>query len=161
CTGLFFGTVLVVTLPVQAQNVPQQWDLCRALDDHGRLRTGMTIDSSIGACTAIIQSGNESSDNTAMALIDRGNAYNEKGQYDLAIPDCDKAVVLNQKFAAAFIGRGNSYIGKQEYDRAIHDFGQAMALTSNDPLAFNDRGNAFTLEGKYNSAIQDFDQAIL
>lgn len=60
---------LVAAGPVRAQTSDQQWDWCK----------GDNPDLSIGGCTAIIQSGQETTMNLAIAFYDRGNAYDDKG----------------------------------------------------------------------------------
>ena len=76
-------------------------------------------DLSISGCTAIIQSGNETQQNLAVAFFNRGNAYLEgKGQPDRAIQDFDQAIRLNPNYAEAFKGRGFAYSNKGQPDRA-------------------------------------------
>ncbi|MCD6490503.1 MAG: tetratricopeptide repeat protein [Thermodesulfobacterium sp.] len=45
--------------------------------------------------------------NYAVAYYNRGNAYLNKGEYDLAIKDLTKAIELNPNYAAAYNNRGN------------------------------------------------------
>ncbi len=42
-------------------------------------------------------------------FVDRGNAYQHKGDYDRAMHDYDQAIKLDPKNAAAFTERGNTY----------------------------------------------------
>ncbi|MGH6968049.1 MAG: hypothetical protein ACREEL_09335 [Stellaceae bacterium] len=56
--------VVLWTGAARAQNLDQQWDWCK----------GDNVDLSIGSCTAIIQSGQETTMNLAIAFYDRGNA---------------------------------------------------------------------------------------
>jgi len=46
----------------------------------------------IRGCSLLIQSGKEPAKVLAGALFNRGNAYEAKGQYDLAIQDFDAAI---------------------------------------------------------------------
>jgi len=70
------GSVLEL-VPARAQSEDQNWALCSAKN----------ADSAIKGCTAVIQSGQETDENLAIAFSNRGIGYDEKGQYDLAIAD--------------------------------------------------------------------------
>ncbi len=117
-------------------------------------------DLAIGACTAIIQSGQETNENLPRAFFNRGIGYDNKGEYDRAIQDYDQAIKLNPNLAQAYSGRGNAYDEKHEYDRAIQDLDQALRLDPNDAYALESRGMAYDGKKEYDRAIQDFDQAI-
>jgi lipoprotein NlpI len=117
-------------------------------------------DIQIGGCTTVIQSGKESKKNLATAFNNRGNAYDDKKQYDRAIQDYDQAIKLNPNYALAFLNRGNAYQNKDQYDRAIQDYDQAIKLNPNYALAFYNRGLAYDDKKQYDRAIQDYDQAI-
>lgn len=97
----------------------------------------------------------------------RGDAYNDKGQYRLAINDFDAALRLNDDFTDAYYNRGISEynIGKQLQDsgkakeateyfiRAIQDNSKAIELNPNLNLAyFNGAGYYFTM-GQYDKAL--------
>ncbi len=136
---------------VGAQTRDENWARC--MDQN-------SPDLAIGACTAIIQSGQETSANLAIAFNNRGAAYNDKGEYDRAIQDLDQAIRLNPNYAMAFNNRGIAYDGKKEYDHAIRDYDQAIRLNPNLAQAFNNRGAAYYRKKEYDRAIQDYDQAI-
>jgi tetratricopeptide (TPR) repeat protein len=87
-----------------------------------RVLAGPSPDVVIGACTAIIQSGQESTEDLARAFSNRGDAYNNKREYDRAIQEIDQAISLDPNLAPAFNHRGLAYAAKREYDRAIQDF---------------------------------------
>ena len=42
------------------------------------------------------------------AYNNRGNAYEKKGEHDLAIADFDKAIEIDPKYAFAYDNRGNA-----------------------------------------------------
>jgi tetratricopeptide (TPR) repeat protein len=117
-------------------------------------------DLSIRGCTAIIESGREPESNLAALFTNRGNAYDIKGQYDLAIKDLDQAIKLNPNFAAAFNSRGTVFGHKNQNDRAIQDYDQAIRLKPDYADAFFNRGYTYSLKGQNDRAIQDYDQAI-
>ena len=45
-------------------------------------------------------------------FVNRGQAYTEVREYDLAICDLDRAIALNTSEAAGYHNRGNAYVGK-------------------------------------------------
>jgi tetratricopeptide (TPR) repeat protein len=123
----------------------------------GRAATAQTLDEQpcsasnpdlmISGCTAVIQSGDETPPNLAIALNKRGNAYLDKGQYDRAIQDFDQAIRLNPNYAGAFNNRGHAYDEKGQPDRAIQDYDQAIRLGPNFVVAFSNRGLAKRAKG--------------
>src|SRR6266704_3820157 len=102
----------------------------------------------IRGCSLLIQSGKEPARVLAGALFNRGNAYEAKGQYDLAIQDFDAAIKRNPNDGAAFYSRGSSYFAKGQTDSAIQDFDRAIKLYPNDALALNNRGEVYREMGQ-------------
>src|SRR5258706_725148 len=117
-------------------------------------------DLRIRGCSLLIQSGKEPARVLAGAFFNRGNAYEAKGQYDLAIKDFDSAIKRNPNDAAAFFSRGSTYFAKGQTDSAMRDFDSAILLDPNDAPTFNNRGEAYREKGQQDRAIQDFDKAI-
>ncbi|HZS63500.1 MAG TPA: hypothetical protein VFA53_03240, partial [Xanthobacteraceae bacterium] len=66
-------TAVVPLSPAAAQS-QQQLNWCEGKD-------GAPPDLIIGGCTAVIQSGKITGKNLAAAFNNRGNAYDDKGQY--------------------------------------------------------------------------------
>ena len=90
----------------------------------------------------------------------RGMAYEERGEYNLAIVDYTKAVELDPENAERYISRGIAYRLKSDFDSAIEDFNEAINLNSNDFRAYNHRGIVYRMKGEYNKAITDYNKAI-
>jgi tetratricopeptide (TPR) repeat protein len=65
-------------------------------------------------------------------IINRGFAYSNIGNYELARADCDKAIELNPKYAWAYVCMGYMYSEKGEYDPAITNFTKAIELDPED-----------------------------
>jgi tetratricopeptide (TPR) repeat protein len=57
------------------------------------------LDLAIAGCTAVIQLGQETSQNQAIAFAYRGNAYREKGDLDQTLSDFNEAIRIDPKFA--------------------------------------------------------------
>ena len=151
--ALVLATLIVCTTGSFAQSFDQQLRWCNALD-------GASPDQIISGCTAVIQSNKVNTLNLALVLNRRGNIYNGKGQYDLALQDFDHSIRLNPRDGGVFYNRGNSYNMKGSYDRAIQAYEQAIRLNPNFVDAFVARGVAYYGKGQYDRAIQDYDQAI-
>jgi tetratricopeptide (TPR) repeat protein len=118
----------LTAIPALAQS-SQEWNRCAGKD-------GAAIDQLIEGCTIVIQSGSETPEKLALALVDRVSAYMTKGDYDRAIQDYDRAVSLDPKNFLAFNNRGFAYGGKGNFDRAIQDYDQAISRNPNAALAF-------------------------
>jgi tetratricopeptide (TPR) repeat protein len=79
----------------------------------------------------------------------RGLAYVVKGQFDKAIPDFNKAIDINPRYAEAYADRGVVYIIKGQYDKAIADYNKAIEINPKDVLAYNNRALAYKVKGQY------------
>jgi len=95
-----------------------------------------------------------------IAYNNRGNAYADKGLYDQAISDLNKAIEIDPRFPLAFNNRGNAYVGKGLYDQGISDFNKAIEIDPRFAKAYNNRGNAYVGKGLYDQAISDLNKAI-
>ena len=90
----------------------------------------------------------------------RGVAYANKGDYDLAVEAFTNAIALNPNLAMAYSNRGGAYRDKGDYDRAIEDCTRAIELNPDLAMAYNNRGSAYEREGDYDRAIEDLSKAI-
>src|SRR6266852_1536938 len=79
----------------------------------------------------------------AYAYLNRGIAWKEKGEYDLAIKDYNEAIRLKPKEAIPYIARGNIWTIKQDYDKAIQHYDEAIRIDPKDALTFYNRGTAW------------------
>ena len=83
-----------------------------------------------------------------------------KGDYDQAIKDYDKAIELKPNYSDAYYNRGIAYDNKGNYDQAIKDYNKAIELNPNHTNAYNNRGLTYDKKGDYNQAIKDYSKAI-
>jgi tetratricopeptide (TPR) repeat protein len=67
----------------------------------------------------------------------RGIAYGEKGQYDQAISEFDKAIQINPNYDKAYNNRGIVYRLRGQYDQAISDFNKAIQINSLEAEGYN------------------------
>lgn len=107
---------------------------------------GPAPDVAILGCTEIIRLGQQiPQDDLARAFSNRGIAYAKNGQYDRAIQDYDRALLLKSDanvIAVVYLNRGIAYAKNSQYDRAIQDYDGAIKLVPNYALAFYHRGLA-------------------
>ena len=134
--------------------------LAQSRDENLALCSGSDLDLKIAGCSALIQSGQESTATLSLALNNRGRAYIEKGEHDNAIRDFDRSIEINPNDAVAFRARGRAFNSKGQYDRALEDIDHALALDPNDAIAFYHRGVAYYGKNDYERAIREYDQAI-
>ena len=106
----------------------------------------------IASCSAVITRRLATGQDLATAFKNRGNAYDDKGDYARAIEDYSAALAINPRDADAFNSRGTTHTALGQYDRAILDFDQAMTLNPASPLAFSNRCFARALLGQLEAA---------
>jgi tetratricopeptide (TPR) repeat protein len=87
-------------------------------------------------------------------------AHIEKGQFDLAIQDFNKAIELDPKDAAAYNNLGAAYHDKGQFDLAIQELSKALELDPKYASAYFNRGLAYADKGQLDLAIQDYGKAI-
>ena len=88
---------------------------------------GPDPDARIAACTALLQSGQESALLSSI-YTDRGIAYAMKGSYSQAIADLSQAIALVPTNAYAYNDRATAYLRAGQRDLAIADYRQALSL---------------------------------
>jgi len=122
-------------------------------------------DTKIQGCSRIIKSGRLrgkpiSKKNIADVYTNRGRGYLDKGQYDRAIADHNKAIELAPKIAAYYFNRGLVYSDKDQPERAIADYDRAIELNPKYAKAYFYRGTAYDDMVEPERAGLDFGKAI-
>ncbi|MFH1564118.1 MAG: tetratricopeptide repeat protein [Nitrospirota bacterium] len=97
---------------------------------------------------------------TAFDYLLRGNEYYNKGLYDQAILDYNKALEINPRCAEAYNNRGIAYKNKGLYDQAISDYNKAIEINPRYAEAYYNRGSAYYNKGLYDQAISDYNKAL-
>lgn len=111
-------------------------------------------------CTDVLDRGaREPMRKRAIAHVNRGWAFQEKGDQDSAIRDYDEAIRLDPRYALAYGNRGNAWREKGDVDRALRDLNESIRLNPHPTTYFN-RGNAWRTKGDQDRAIRDYDEAI-
>ena len=91
---------------------------------------------------------------------DRGIMYSEKGQYDLALAEFNKALEISPLSAERYNNRGITYSKKGDYDRAITDFTKAVMLSPNAAKTYYNRGITYVAKGQVNRALSDMEKCL-
>ena len=124
-------------------------------------RVAAPPDQRIVACTALIESGDESDNDLASDFVNRGNAHAGRQEFDKAIADYTEVLKHKPTDAIAFYDRGDAFRLKRDYDNAIADYDRAIALNPRYEDAFVNRGAAYAAKGDYDRAINDYTVALL
>lgn len=94
------------------------------------------------------------------ALIHRGVAYFELGNFSPALADFSKMIELDPENADVYAVRGDAYFGKGDFDLALADFSKVIELNPDDPDAYIYQGNAYLEHGDFDLALTNFSKAI-
>ncbi len=89
------------------------------------------------------------------------NAYYNKGQYDQAILDYNKAIEIDPRFAQAYSNRGNAYGRKGLYDKAIIDYTKAIEISPKFGKAYVNLGYIWHLKGDNESSCFFYEKACI
>jgi len=127
---------LTWALALPAQTRDENWKRCEASD----------WAAAIEACSAIIQSSQETSANKARALYVRGTARRRMGDSANALEDFSQALQLDTNNANIFRGRGRVY--------------SLVQYKPGDADSYYGRGQAYSHTGDYQRAIQDYTETL-
>jgi tetratricopeptide (TPR) repeat protein len=147
-----------VIQPALAQGRAELWKGCSAVSAGAN---GTSADLIIGACTSLIQSGRENTQNLALAFTNRGWQYGyAKRNFDQGLKDLNEAIQLQPNYAKAWAERGALKGMKHESDAALSDCNNAIRLAPNAAIAWAFRGDIFSEKDEEDRAIQDYTKAI-
>ena len=94
------------------------------------------------------------------ALIHRGVAYFEHGNFSCALTDFSKMIELEPENTDAYIIRGDAYFRKGDFELAMDDYQKAIELNPSDADAYIYRGVTYLEQDDFSLAIADFDKAV-
>lgn len=98
--------------------------------------------------------------NYAFAYNNRGNKYNELGQFDRALSDLNRALELEPNLVPAYNNRGNALHHLGRYDAALADYDKALEINPNFVDAYYNRGLTFDALKQYDRALADYDKTL-
>jgi TonB family protein len=113
-------------------------------------------DLRLKACTQIIRSDPRA----APAYYNRGLAYEDRGDYDHAIADFNKAIELNPTDAIAYNNRAWAYFKMGKAAQGLPDVEKSLELNPNGARALDTRGHIFEALGRREEAVADFRRAL-
>jgi len=93
---------------------------------------------------------------SALAFINRGQVYYDKGELDKALADFSKSFTINPDLTLAHVGRGFVFIKKDQWDLALEEFNQAIRIAPQDAFAYYGRALCFSKSGDKQKAANDF-----
>ncbi|VIO79003.1 TPR repeat-containing protein YrrB [Bradyrhizobium ivorense] len=115
----------------------------------------------VQGCSAILKNGSATPPKQrAVALVNRGIAFYDRGDLDKARADYTAAIQLDPTNADAFHNRADLMLRNGALEAAIADYSQAVGLNGKFSSAYNGRGNALRERGQVDEAIADFNKAI-
>lgn len=89
-------------------------------------------DEALQHYSAALAAGDMSPHNVMLAYHNRGNTYQDKGDYRRAIPEYDTAIRLQPGYAEAWFARGRARFALGEFADAVMDFTQSLKLDPRD-----------------------------
>jgi len=90
----------------------------------------------------------------------RGNAFENAGNYPAALKDYSQAIALEPGNARTYFNRGNVLYKLTQYQEAILDFNQTLRFNPGFGMAYNNRGNCYRQLGDFQQAIDDYSRAV-
>lgn len=100
---------------------------------------------------------------TSNDFQNRGTIYSSIQEYDKAILDYSKAILINTSEKAVYmcyVSRGNALQKQKDFQGSQGDFQSAIKLDKSNPIAYNDLGYHQLLKKEYNKAEKNLLQAI-
>lgn len=107
-------------------------------------------------CSRAIQSGELEPGDVVVALLNRGVAYKNTGNLEMAVIDYSSALELSPDDALLYSNRANAYRELGRTTEALDDINRALELNPENPSAFYVRGLLFEAVGDAPSARLDF-----
>jgi tetratricopeptide (TPR) repeat protein len=121
---------------------------------------GGNMKAAIDYCTKAINSGELEEPDLVGALINRGVAFRNEGNYKLAIVDYTTALKHAPKDAMIYANRANARRELGELKSAMVDANQAIKLDPTRPASFYSRGAVYEAGNQPKLARKDYMQAL-
>jgi tetratricopeptide (TPR) repeat protein len=129
-------------------------------DHHRECYQGGMADKVIAACSAIIRDHRGDKHDLATAYKNRGDAYDDKAEYELALKDYGQALAIAPDNANALDSRGTTRTALEQFELAIQDFDRAHELSPMEAMPLSNRCFAKAALGMLNAALADCNAAL-
>jgi len=93
------------------------------------------------------------------SCLRRALAWYYLGEYDKALDDFQKYILLRPYDSFGFYYRGLLYIKIKQYNDAISDFTKVINLEPDSPDGYYERGKAYFEQGDYKKAFPDLEKS--
>lgn len=119
-------------------------------------------DGAMASCNRVIDSTKTSRADLATALINRGQQFYERQEYDRALEDFSASIALMPNaYPLAYADRGNCYFAKGDDLKAIENYSKAIELFATPhPASHTARGMLYQKAGQLKKARADYEAAI-
>jgi tetratricopeptide (TPR) repeat protein len=97
---------------------------------------------------------------TAEVYTSRCLARYLKGEFEVAIADCNRAIDIRPALAAAYLNRGSARYGKGDRQGALADWNRTLEIDPHLAGAYCNRGALRQVSGDLAGAFSDLDEAI-
>jgi tetratricopeptide (TPR) repeat protein len=138
--------------PAVAQQDPD-WQACNIANP----TAASDIDAKIAGCTRVLdRGGSQTARSRAIALANRGLAFQNRRDVERAIADFSEAIRIDPEFPNWYYARATQYGNKGELPLAIADLSEAIRLRPNTAAYLVERGRAYEKIGDFAKALVDF-----
>ncbi len=96
----------------------------------------------------------------AIALNNRGRAYQQSGDLAAALSDYNRAIKINPRYKEVFNNRGVIYKQQRNMQQALSDYTRAIEISPDYADSYYNRGNLYRQQGNLAAALADYNRAI-
>jgi len=95
-------------------------------------------------------------------VLNKGIQYVNKGMYEEAIKELDRAIQINPRSDRAYYNRARAYAAKGAVQQAITDYSKTIDINwvASIQSAYNNRGLLYEKLGNFDSALSDYTKGI-
>lgn len=116
-------------------------------------------DAGVALCTKAIRRNQGTVVQMSLAHANRCMHLDNKGDYDAALRDCNRALELLPS-SFSYNARGNVYSKKNMTDRALADYSSAIAVEPGAAIPHANRADKWLMKGEPEKALADYNKAI-
>ncbi|MEE9454330.1 MAG: tetratricopeptide repeat protein [Paracoccaceae bacterium] len=124
------------------------------------INRSLPADKIIAACTKLVETPDVSAKNLAYLLLKRSRAFRRLRDYENAIADLDRALVLKPDYSYAWIHKAYNHIAAGDRAAADSAFEAALALDPDSIFTLIQRAKLYYAKGYYEQAQQDYERVL-